>query len=367
MLKLLFVEDDFEAVEPILNALRKECDCKSVAFDDAEATLRDFIPDIVVLDILEGGSTSEAEPSGKTIYDTIWNQRFCPIVVYSAQPELLSSGIEEHPFVRYVRKGRNSHKELKDILGEFRPHVQAIRDAEIRMRTEYSLALREVASDAFRFFTNENERKDAIVRTTRRRFAALMDDLSRHGECLKSWEQYLCPPVSEDLTLGDIIRAKDENGDDPSSFSLVLTPSCDLVASADRSPKVADVLVAQCERIAVGIKVTTLGNLSKSKLRERLPSELLSQGFRDGIIPLPKLEGRIPTMAANLKKLKLVPLSHLAGEKRQYERVASIDSPFRELVSWAYSQTACRPGLPDRDFESWRNEIIQALEDGAES
>ena len=44
---------------------------------------------------------------------------------------------------------------------------------------------------------------------------------------------------------------------------------------------------------------------------------------------------------------------------RPFLRIASIDSPFRELVAWAYLQIACRPSLPDRDFDSWRDEIVE--------
>ena len=34
---------------------------------------------------------------------------------------------------------------------------------------------------------------------------------------------------------------------------------------------------------------------------------------------------------------------------------------FRELVVWAYLQTSRRPGLPDRDFASWGDEILLDL------
>jgi CTP synthase len=100
------------------------------------------------------------------------------------------------------------------------------------------------------------------------------------------------------------------------------------------------------------------GRILQQAVREKIPAGLLTSGFLDGIVPLPKLPGRIPPMVANLKRLKLIPLSHITANSADYVRIAAIDSPFRELVSWAYSQTACRPGLPDRDTETWTNEMI---------
>ncbi|CAL1125068.1 unnamed protein product [Cladocopium goreaui] len=357
---------DIPAVESVQETLKTECLSDVRPFEEAEKALDEFLPDIVVLDILESGSSGEPDPVGKTTYDVIWEKRFCPIVVYSAHPELLSEGCEDHPFVRFVQKGRGSDQEIKMCVQEFRPHVKAVRETESRIRREVSLALRDVAPDAFRIFAEEEDRRNAIVRSAQRRLAALMDDLSRHGEKLQGWEQYLSPPVGEDVRLGDILQQKDGSNEDPSSFFVVLTPSCDLVASGGRSAKVGDVLVASCVSVVEGINATGLGQLSKKKLKERLPSSLLSQGFLDGIIPLPKLEGRLPTMAANVRRLKLIPVSHVTSESSEYSRVSSIDSPFKELIAWAYMQTACRPGLPDRDFDSWRGLTRGLIDAGLE-
>lgn len=43
-----------------------------------------------------------------------------------------------------------------------------------------------------------------------------------------------------------------------------------------------------------------------------------------------------------------------------FERIASVDSPFRELVTWSYLQVAGRPGLPDRDLDEWAEGIDEA-------
>lgn len=75
------------------------------------------------------------------------------------------------------------------------------------------------------------------------------------------------------------------------------------------------------------------------------------------MLPFPKFGTKIPTMAADLRQLELIPFAEIVDEN-YYRRIASIDSPFRELISWAYMQTACRPGLPDRNVDEWCDEIV---------
>ena len=186
------------------------------------------------------------------------------------------------------------------------------------------------------------------------------------GSRLASWEQYICPPVSDDVQLGDILRQKDGSTDDPRSFSVVLTPSCDLVASGGRKPKVDDVLVASCcsmqdalTRVSMPLGRKVAGDPTKlENFRIQLKKTILTQGYYQGIIPLPRLEGRIPTLAADLRELRFIPITNIGSSGTEQIRIASIDSPFRELVSWAYLHIACRPGLPDRDCDSWGEEIV---------
>ena len=69
-------------------------------------------------------------------------------------------------------------------------------------------------------------------------------------------------------------------------------------------------------------------------------------------------------MAAQLRKLELLSITDEGFEGADgatYDRVASIDSPFREALSWAYLQIAGRPGLPDRNNKVWVEGIRGAL------
>jgi len=147
---------------------------------------------------------------------------------------------------------------------------------------------------------------------------------------------------------------------------VVLTPSCDLVASGERKPKVDGVLVACCCSMRDGLDLTSLKNTGPSKLKKSLPGTVLTHGYFEAVIPFPCLKGRIPAMAADLRHLELIPLNDIGLSDKAFLRIASIDSPFRELVSWAYLQIACRPGLPDRDVILWCDEIVALLKEEKE-
>lgn len=351
MLKLLFIEDDEEAIEATLNLIKTEISdvhlCIS-GFEDADNRIKIMLPDIVILDIMDGYPPNDT-PEGTNIYDFIWNNRFCPIIVYSAFPDRADE--KKHPFKTIIKKGRDSDEKVLNAIKEFRPHTDALREAENHIRQQFANAMRNVAPHIFKIFDNDSKSVDVIKRAGRRRVAALMDQPLDDQKALATWEQYLFPPVSDDLQLGDVLRYKDGSPDGPEDFRIILTPSCDLVSSEGRSPKVSDVLVAKCCSMQEGLQQIGMTNPNCATIRK---NSVITQGYSQNIIPFPELSGKIPTMAANLKDLELIPFENI---KHLYCRVASVDSPFREMIAWAYLQTAGRPGLPDRDFDSWSKEI----------
>ena len=364
MLKLLFIEDEPDAISPVIKLLdREQNDVKhSVSsFSDAKSNIELLRPNIVILDLLVSGASSESEPEGLDIRDYIWDQHFCPLVIYSASPGIHDEKYGQHPFVKSIQKGKGSPQKVIEALNELRPQISALTEAEELVRQTFSDAMRDVAPYAFEAFTDTEQRTETIKRSGRRRLAALMDGLLGKETKLASWEQYLCPPVSPDTKLGDVLRTMDGNSDNPLEFRIVLTPSCDLVTSNGRAPKVDKVLTAKCCSMKSGIDLTSLKNMPIKKLKDRLTNTVLTHGYFEALIPFPCLKGRIPTMVANLRDLEFIPVADIGDQNKPFLQIASIDSPFRELIAWAYLHTACRPGLPDRNFDSWTNEIITIL------
>ncbi len=363
MQRILFIEDEPASIEPVTNKVDQDrYEYRIINFIDAKQQIKEFAPDIVVLDLIEDGSSAEPSTPGLLDFDWIWEHGFCPIIVYSAQSILLEES-KNHPFVARVQKGKNSEQLVLSAIAAFEPHVTVLHEAKELIAKEFAVAMREIAPLAFDQYPNKEEtvnRTELIRRGGRRRLAALMDEQSRHGESLAPWEQYLCPPINKDLQLGDILLEIGKPSDNPSSYRVVLTPSCDMVTFGGRQPKVANILVAQCYSIKNAINVTSIRGTKK--IKDKLPSPIISQGYFETIVPFPALEKKIPSMAADLRILELIPFSDIDSAGGKFIRIASVDSPFREVIAWAYQATACRPGLPDRDLDKWGKEIIKKYE-----
>ena len=357
-MKILFIDDDRDSVADARELIEGKLENPSidfVGFEVAEERIQDSQPDIVVLDLFLG--TPPENPEGLKIKDFVWRNCFCPVVVYSAAPEILDHE-DEHPLIMVVQKGSGSPEKVLGAVEGLKPVVdtlgQAKQDAKEEVNKAFSLVIRDVAEQAFKTFTDPERLSDFIIRSGRRRLAAMMDT-PPSGE-LAGWEQYLCPPVSEDVLLADVLMVANADRNDPESFRVVLTPSCDMVRAGGRKPKVDRVLAAKCCSMPDAQNLIGLGGCKEV---EKIKTAMLSQGYAQAIIPFPKLEGFIPTMAANLRNLELIDIHAIgAGGEFEYHRVASCDSPFRELVAWAYMQNAARPGLPERNLKTWAEEII---------
>ena len=353
MIKILFIDDDAESVEDarqcIIDAIPDTVSLDVSNFEDANPRITSFQPDIVVLDLtVEPNDPSE----GFTVHDFIWKTRFCPIIVYSAFTERYEDQYPKHPFIEVVKKGSGSDQRVLEAVQKLQPQIDSLQMTEAEVRNCLAVSMREVAPLAFREISDVNQRMEVIRRSGRRRIAALMDEPLPNEAAIAAWEQYIYPPISsDDPQLGDILKTADGDANDSASFRVVLTPSCDMVSSR---PKVKEVLVAKCCAMSDALTSVGMGGVKNS---DRIQERILTPGYLQSIIPFPKLEGVIPTMAADLRELELVKFEDIVSN-RNFTRVASIDSPFRELVAWAYMQISCRPGLPNRNTTAWADEII---------
>ena len=355
-MKIMFIDDNEESVQDAMDEVSdniENVDRWIENFGQGLENIEVKSPDIVVLDVWEG-KAQDSDPLGLEMMNLIWSHNFCPVIIYSADAKIISDIPEyHHPFIEIIAKGAGSHEKVREAVERFIPHVEALQSSQSLVSRAFSHAMRDVAPDAFNTFSETEEFADAVVRGGRRRVAALMDETSPDVRALASWEQYLAPPVSQDIRLGDVLRSNQGDPDDPTAFRIVLTPSCDTVSTA---LKVERVLVAKCCEIGLALRKCQIGPNERSIKR----SNILTQGFSNAYIPFPKLPEKIPAMAADLRDLDLIPVEAIGVEGEEFLRVASVDSPFRELVSWAYLQVAGRPGLPQRDLDAWIEDIIDA-------
>ena len=370
-LRLLIIDDDEDSIAELREKIVEDHSnivCEYCEFADAERQLSNFRPNLVVLDLLEGSPPDPNRP-GLEVQDHIWKQGFRPIIIFSAEPCLSKI---QHPLVKIIQKGRAGTAAVMREVEGFLPIMGAMKEAEDHIERKFAEALRDVAPQAYEIFNKDSdELVDTIKRASRRRLAAFMDLESDNG-ALAPWEIYLCPPVSQDTQLGDILKNSSSNCNDehesapeqsldPSNYFVVLTPSCDLVNKGEQTPNVSNALVAQCISMqSFHASKSGLKKINKTKLEDRVVREVLTPGHFEHFIPFPEFSDRIPSMVADLRQLHLVPIGDI-GENLAYERIASVDSPFREMIAWVYARVTGRPGLPTRDFNAWKREIINSI------
>ena len=361
-MKTVLIIDDEPDVAEIIKATvesdNSEIFCTIEAdFNKAAEQIAKFRPDAIVLDLMEGHRSRNLP--GESTWKSIWNKTFCPIVIYTGSDADLDPPVPpNHPFVKRIPKGSGSQALVLAALREFGPAVASVK----RLRDEVDAVIHKVLRDTAGDGHMPMEDETYLLHVGRRRIAATMDDPTIDGERkMASWEQYLVPAIGESPLTADLLVKQGSDRSKPESYRLILSPSCDMA----RGGKVKSVLVANCH------PPKTMLDKFRSAVKERNETEflkqltqlVLSQGSWNGWMPLPSFASLLPAAVANLKDLELLPFTSIGqgnSTTHEYLRVASIDSPFREQVAWAYLTTAARPGMPDRDLASWAAEFVKA-------
>jgi hypothetical protein len=356
MLRVLVVEDE-EGVATTLKDTIEAAVPDSVCvlhpnFEAASQTLRNEVFDAVVLDQFQGEKI-ETNNKAQQIWRTIWDTQFMPVVVYSAlELELDQDFPRDHPVLTYIAKSAE-HDAVAKHIALITPYLLQLQMVRNEVRQVVAGALRDVTPFMSKSAQDIADAKpDQLARIVRRRIAAKMDLNTVLTDSKPApWEQYIVPPLDDQWLMGDILRVRAGKPEDPSSYAVVLTPSCDLVLRKNGKRKVTHVLVCHCIDIGGFVQATLVKDLADL-------NRFLTQPQTSGHIPLPAYDGILPSMAAHLRLLDLIPVEEIEnGEKSKYMRVASVDSPFREQIAWAFVQIAGRPAVPDRDLEEWIAEI----------
>jgi CTP synthase len=350
-MKILFIEDEQTVIAEAMNLLTTDgIECATCLFSHYDANVESFKPDILVLDLME--IAGDATP-GKSIYEAMLHDKFRPVIIYSANPDLLP--VESHPLIRKVKKGRGSPAKVKSVVEGFKPCVDSI----CAVKNNIDKVLHETLQHVVPIFWGGGAIPNISVEDlAKRRIAATLSTQSCGREKLFAWEQFVFPPLGESPLSGDILWKRNSEKNDPKSFRLLLTPSCDMANHPTRGPKVSQVLCAMCED-SDGFLKNICGETTSVKKRIDYLTPVLNQGFHREFVPIPGLDKILCPMVANLKKLEVINLNSIKNDDSgEYQRVVSVDSPFREQIVWAFMQTGCRPGVPDRDTEAWAKQYI---------
>ena len=373
-MKVLIIDDDADLRQVLRATLAEDVDweVEDQGFEDVDETLSRFRPDMMVLDIVEGEAAGELDhDAGNTWFDRIRETWFCPVVVYSAFPARWS--FDRHPFVDTITKGAGTEERVRVRLKAFTSTAEMIQG----VHGDFDARIREALRDSVHALRSQIEATEvgssgdsALARAVRRVVAARVDTGAAGESRLHPWERYVVPPLGQHLLAADLLRREGTDWKEVDEFRLVVTPSCDLAPRGGGSPNAGRVLVARCEPLGrLGTISLRRGTELSSRERDRL-RPILTEGLAGSRVPIPEFRGHVPLMAADLRNLELLAWdevrSEAAGgpwpkEKRVFRRVASTDSPFRELVGWAYLRVSGRPGMPEVDIERWLEDISAHL------
>lgn len=362
-LTVAVVEDTPSASEPLIEAIREAGSYRVESTNDFNQALSLVAPnstiDVLVLDWYDDSLPDDNASGGRDVWREVWKHRLMPVVVWSAHefsPDLHFP--TNNPLFKFIKKGVGSEEEVVAFLEEIRPLVEAIRLVQQDLESASRSVLLDTAPLVWPITAGQTDsRSDILRRMTRRRLAASLDTAAEDStQTLAHWEHYILPPLGSFLMMGDILRATDGDPSNPESFRVVITPSCDLELNKGKC-KVESVLVSKCGTVEGFLNV--VGG-SGDKLRENLPRHLREPHLA-GYVALPAFGTAIPNMAADLRDLELLSIAGLlatADGPGRFERVASIDSPFREYFAWAYLQITGRPGIPKRDLGPWVAQLV---------
>ena len=252
MLTVLMVDDDTGVTATVKSHAEETLQGISFIsennFDAALQSLHDTKPDVLVLDVYQGEERTMDHVAVQPIWSQVWDNWFCPIVFYSAGSVAIDNPPlpENHPFVEVVTKGTGSERKVVEHIRKFASHTEALRSAIADIERLTHIVLRDVAVPVFEAEKDETKRRDMLVRATRRRVAALMDEMVALTEQpLLGWEQYIFPVLASHPVVGDILRVTAGDTKDHASYRVLLTPTCDLVPHA-AGCKVANALLARC-------------------------------------------------------------------------------------------------------------------------
>ena len=357
-MKVLIIDDRPEAVRGI----KDHCDdngweCKPISFDRFDSEFSEFNPDAIVLDWKDDAS---GNLEGNALLEKIWESGFKPVIIFSGYAELItldkkytSSNLvkiqpkgDEEPVINYL-----------DTIEKFVPTISTLKH-------DFNEALIE-ALNSIVPMSKTDDITDKVMRFIFAKRVSNYFDEDCGEETPPPWIQYICPPIAKSLCVCDVIKKIPATTEElleigePDEYRVILTPSCDMAQH-----KVSNILCAKCyEKTAFH----SMGTAETPKPRnlDRIKS-FLNTGYNNSFVSLPGLPESIPYLAVNLKQLEFIPLEKIAlnskgitPEQHSYFRVASIDSPFREQLVWAYMLISCRPGMPDRNMELWAKELMK--------
>lgn len=324
-------------------------------FDKSLDLLESHRIDFVILDVRGNDIPLEQdidmnEESGIKTLNQIKNRRFVPIIFYTGLAHKVKE--LETPLVRVLGKGVELPElisEVEKILSTGIPDLNRalIRHVEEQQRNY----MWEFVANNYENFGDTDDKASLAYMLARRLAISLsgsgiesfIKELGETAEIkvdenkVHPMQYYVFPPLENPNQLaGDIFKEK--NGDD---YYVLLTPSCDLVLC-----KAEWLLMSKCTRLVDSPEYNKWLEDGKDKNLKKL---LMNNrdGQRERFFFLPGAL-TLPDLIVDLQQLSTVSPATLT---ENYDRIASLDSPYSEALLEKFSRFFGRLGTPDLDSD----------------
>ena len=373
--RVLVVDDDpavGETISELLESYVSVSDPRPIttrfeqSFDQAAELLAREKFDILVLDIRDESGSTPWNIAGIEVFKKIRERCFIPIIFYTALA-YVSEDISNVPFVQTVSKTADNliselENAVEDIISSRLPRLlQSISDHVSHVERTF------MANFVEKNWSDLEKRPEDVAYLLSRRLAASFVDGTESlaqelgvgstapGDKIHPTRFYVQPPNSI-YKMGDLLAKPGsvEEGVDEMKLYVVLTPSCDLVLRSEEM-KAEKVVLARCLPLDSFVEYrewkTTPNNKKKDSLRKLFDSRPKGQEDRYFYFPA---AWNMPNRIADLQNLESIPCAELDT----YEKIASLDSPFAEALSYRFNRYMGRVGMPDLDIDG----ILERLE-----
>ena len=374
--RVLVVDDDRDIgnqISELLESYESVSDPRPIttrfeqSFDQAAELLAREKFDILVLDIRDESGSTPSDKAGIEVFEKIRERCFIPIIFYTALA-YVSEDISNVPFVQTVSKTAiNLISELEnaveDIISSGLPRLlQSVSDHLADTERTF------MANFVEKNWSDLEKRPEDVAYLLSRRLAAsfeegaesLAQELGQVGSTAPGAKihptRYYVQPPNSSYKMGDLLAKSGsvEECADEMKLYVVLTPSCDLVLRSE-GMKAERVVLARCFPLDSFVEYrgwkTTPNNKKKDSLRKLFDSRPKGQEDRYFYFPA---AWNMPNRIADLQNLESIPCAELDT----YEKIASLDSPFAEALSYRFNRYMGRVGMPDLDIDG----ILERLE-----
>lgn len=321
-------------------------------FQEATTRLKAEKYDVLILDLKDDSESAIDDvenPAGLKIFDELKKTRFTPVVFYTALPEKVRG--DETSFVRVVEKTEGVTRvrdEVKSVLGTQLPRLS--RELEEVQRAY----MWDFVSTHWQQFPTSRDQGDIAYLLARRLAISLEGFAVKLAAAIGGSEEgpsdewkahpmilYVKPPFERHRLAGDIVA---DGAADARQYWMVLTPSCDFAQC-----KADYIVLAKCENLSRQEEYVNwkAGKEAPSKTSVDSLEKLIGDNRKHQPERFKFLPGTffLPDLVVDFQQLRSIDVDSL----KNFEAIATLDSPFAEAMLARFSRYFARVGTPDID------------------